>query len=33
LADGSARFVGDSVEILVWQAMASIQGGEVYDLP
>jgi prepilin-type N-terminal cleavage/methylation domain-containing protein/prepilin-type processing-associated H-X9-DG protein len=32
-ADGSARFVPDSVELSVWQAMGSIKNGEVFDLP
>ncbi len=33
MADGSARFVPDSVELAVWQAMGSIKGGEVVTLP
>ncbi len=31
--DGSARFVPDSVELSVWQAMGSINNEEVLDLP
>ena len=33
LADGSARFIPDSVELNVWQALGSIKNGEVVDLP
>jgi prepilin-type N-terminal cleavage/methylation domain-containing protein len=33
LADGSARFVPDSIELAVWQAMSSIKGGEAVSLP
>ena len=33
LADGSARFVPDSVDLTVWQAMGSIKGGEVVEMP
>jgi hypothetical protein len=29
LADGSAQFVPDSVDLNIWQAMGSIKGGEV----
>ena len=33
LADGSARFVPDSVELAIWQAMGSINGEEVFEAP
>jgi prepilin-type N-terminal cleavage/methylation domain-containing protein len=33
LADGSARFVPESVELAVWQAMGSIKNGEVVEMP
>ena len=33
MSDGSARFVPDAVELAVWQAMGSINGGEVYAMP
>lgn len=33
LADGSVRFVSDSVDRAVWQAAATIAGGEVERLP
>jgi prepilin-type N-terminal cleavage/methylation domain-containing protein len=33
LTDGSARFVPDSVDLAVWQAMGSIKGDEVVELP
>jgi prepilin-type N-terminal cleavage/methylation domain-containing protein len=33
LADGSARFVPDSVDLNVWQALGSIKNGEVVNLP
>ena len=33
LADGSVRFVSDSVDPFVWQAAATIAGGEVERLP
>jgi prepilin-type N-terminal cleavage/methylation domain-containing protein/prepilin-type processing-associated H-X9-DG protein len=33
LADGSARFVPDSVDLNVWRALGSIHGDEVFDLP
>ena len=29
LADGSTRFVKDSINLLTWQAIASINAGEV----
>jgi prepilin-type processing-associated H-X9-DG protein len=32
-ADGSARFVPDSIELTVWQALGSINGDEVVDMP
>jgi prepilin-type N-terminal cleavage/methylation domain-containing protein/prepilin-type processing-associated H-X9-DG protein len=31
--DGSVRFVNDSLSLTVWQAMATIAGGEVIELP
>ncbi|MEX2172011.1 MAG: DUF1559 domain-containing protein [Pirellulales bacterium] len=33
MSDGSARFVPDAVELAVWQAMGSINGGEVFAMP
>ena len=30
-ADGSVHFVVDEIDMLVWQALASINGGEVID--
>jgi len=33
LADGSARFVPDDIELSVWQALGSIKNGEVLNLP
>jgi prepilin-type N-terminal cleavage/methylation domain-containing protein len=33
LTDGSARFVPDSIDLSVWQALGSINNGEVVDLP
>ena len=33
LGDGSARFTSETVDLLVWQGMATINGGEVGDLP
>lgn len=33
LADGSARFVPDAVDLIVWQALGSIKNGEVVELP
>ncbi len=33
LADGSARFVPDSIDLKVWQALGSITGDEVFDMP
>jgi hypothetical protein len=33
LTDGSARFVADSVDLSVWQAMGSINGDEVFEMP
>ena len=33
LADGSSRFVAETVNLLVWQAVGSMQGGEVVSLP
>ncbi|TWT31274.1 hypothetical protein KOR34_46500 [Posidoniimonas corsicana] len=29
MADGSVRYVNDAIDLAVWQAMATIQGGEV----
>jgi Protein of unknown function (DUF1559) len=33
LTDGSARFVPDSIDLTVWQALGSIKGGEVVEWP
>jgi prepilin-type N-terminal cleavage/methylation domain-containing protein len=33
LTDGSAKFIPDSVDLVVWQAMGSINNGEVADFP
>jgi prepilin-type N-terminal cleavage/methylation domain-containing protein/prepilin-type processing-associated H-X9-DG protein len=33
LADGSARFVPDSIDLDVWRAMGSISGDEVFEMP
>ncbi|MGA2032781.1 MAG: DUF1559 domain-containing protein [Thermoguttaceae bacterium] len=33
LADGSGRFVTDDIDMATYQAMATIDGGEVLDLP
>ena len=33
MADGSAHFINDDVDLVVWQAMGSISHGEVFDLP
>ena len=32
-ADGSVRFVGDAIDIDIWRAMVTIDGGEVFELP
>jgi hypothetical protein len=29
LADGSVRFIKDSIDVLVWQGLGSRNGGEV----
>ena len=29
MCDGSARFVGDSIELTIWRALGSRNGGEV----
>jgi prepilin-type N-terminal cleavage/methylation domain-containing protein len=33
LCDGSARFVADAVDLAIWRAAATRQGGEAVDLP
>jgi prepilin-type N-terminal cleavage/methylation domain-containing protein/prepilin-type processing-associated H-X9-DG protein len=33
MADGSARFIPESIELNVWQALGSISGGEVVEVP
>jgi prepilin-type processing-associated H-X9-DG protein len=33
LADGSVRFVGDGINLSLWQAFATIAGGETVDVP
>jgi prepilin-type processing-associated H-X9-DG protein len=33
LADGSVRFVADSIDFTTWQAMGSMAGGEVFTMP
>ncbi len=33
MADGSARFVNDDVDLEVWQSMGSINQGEILELP
>jgi prepilin-type N-terminal cleavage/methylation domain-containing protein/prepilin-type processing-associated H-X9-DG protein len=33
LADGSVHFVSDTIDLAVWQALASIDGGEVVPFP
>ena len=33
MADGSAHFVPENVDLLVWQAMGSINQGDVFELP
>jgi prepilin-type N-terminal cleavage/methylation domain-containing protein/prepilin-type processing-associated H-X9-DG protein len=33
MADGSARFAGEDVDLEIWQAMGSINQGEVFELP
>lgn len=33
LGDGSVHFVSDSIAIVIWQALGSIDGGEVASLP
>ena len=33
MADGSARFVAEDVDLVIWQAMGSINFGEVVELP
>jgi prepilin-type N-terminal cleavage/methylation domain-containing protein len=33
LGDGSVRFVSDEVSLAVWQAMSTIAGAEVFELP
>jgi prepilin-type processing-associated H-X9-DG protein len=33
LADGSARFVPDTVDLSVWKAMSTIKGDEVFEMP
>ncbi len=32
-ADGSVRFVGDTIGIDIWRAMVTIDGGEVFETP
>ena len=33
MADGAVRFVGENIDINVYRALATIQGGEVANLP
>ncbi len=33
LFDGSVRFVGETIERTIWQAAASMSGGEAVQLP
>ena len=33
LADGSVRFAQDAIDLLVWQALATVEGGEPVDPP
>lgn len=33
LADGSSRFVSENISLAIWQAMVTIAGGEVVELP
>jgi hypothetical protein len=33
MADVSVHFITDSVDLAVWQAMGSIEGGEVLEMP
>ena len=33
MGDGSGHFVGDAVSLSVWEAMSTIAGGEVFELP
>ena len=33
LGDGSVRFVAESVDLAIWRAMGTAQGGETFELP
>jgi prepilin-type processing-associated H-X9-DG protein len=33
MADGSVRFVADEIDLAPWQALGSINGGEVVGAP
>jgi prepilin-type processing-associated H-X9-DG protein len=33
LADGSVRFIGDSIDTITYRALATISGGEVVSVP
>jgi prepilin-type N-terminal cleavage/methylation domain-containing protein len=33
LADGSTRFVGESVDLVVWRSLGTRAGGEAHDMP
>jgi hypothetical protein len=33
MADASVRFVGDDIDLAVWQALATRDGGEVVAVP
>jgi hypothetical protein len=30
-ADGSGRFINDEIDVAVWRAMGTREGGEVFD--
>jgi hypothetical protein len=31
MADGSTRFVNDDIDIIIWRAMGTTDGGEIVD--